>query len=61
MKKKMKNNHDDEMLQVAIADGKAIIMLSLINRADLFNEIVRGISKNVNLELFQRKRRLTLK
>lgn len=51
-------NNQNELLQLAIADGKVIVILSLIDRDDLFKEVVEGIMANTQLELISEKKRL---
>ncbi|MCR6112638.1 hypothetical protein HXA35_20075 [Bacillus sp. A301a_S52] len=52
----MKNDNEDILLSVAIAKKKAIIMLSLIEREDIYNEVVQGIMANMELELVSKQR-----
>ncbi|MGX1447699.1 hypothetical protein ACUXOD_001447 [Bacillus sp. 153480037-1] len=52
----MKNDNEDIMLSVAIAKKKAIIMLSLIEREYIYNEVIQGIMANMELELVSKQR-----
>jgi hypothetical protein len=52
----VKNDNEDILLSVAIAKKKAIIMLSLIEREDIYNEVVQGIMANMELELVSKQR-----
>jgi hypothetical protein len=56
----MKNDNEDIMLSVAIAKEKAIIMLSLIEREDIYNEVTQGILANLELEPISKQKRLNL-
>ncbi len=56
----MKNDNEDIMLSVAIAKEKAIIMLSLIEREDIYNEVTQGILANMELEPISKQKRLNL-
>ena len=46
----MKNDNADIMLSVAIAKKKAVIMLSLIDQEEIYNDILKGILANMELE-----------
>ncbi|PMC35741.1 hypothetical protein CJ195_18355 [Bacillus sp. UMB0899] len=52
----VKNDNEDIMLSVAFAKKKAIIMLSLIEREDIYNEVIQGIMANMELELVSKQR-----
>ncbi|QDP39365.1 RNA polymerase alpha/RpoL/Rpb11 family protein [Radiobacillus deserti] len=47
----MTNNQKDQMLQIAIADGKALVILSMIKCGNEFDLLVKSINRSMELEL----------
>ncbi|RSK28514.1 hypothetical protein EJF36_17480 [Bacillus sp. HMF5848] len=55
------NNNQDVMLQMAVTNGKALVILSLINRPDIYMDVVKEIEKNMDLELTSHRHSLDVK